>query len=166
MKVNVLSRLAIVSKLNAKKYISGILDELDLGRNYFENIQKEVDKHIKNMDKNSDPKDCWAHYIAGTFFTGSKKYLDGMKEGALINSEEIAKFKDKESISRGLDEIKILRNASNEKKLSAKQKLKEFDDFVKDLRNEIEESIKAKEAYLNEREEYLNDCEKHIRNFK
>lgn len=165
MKVNVLSRLAIVSKLNAKKYINGILDELDLGNHYFDDIQKEVDKHIR-MDKSSDPKDCWAHYIAGTFFTGSKKYLDGMREGALINSEEMAKFKDKESISRGLDEIKTLRSALNEKKLTAKQKLKEFDDFVKDLRDEIEKSIKAKEAYLNERENYLNDCEKHLKNFK
>ena len=35
-------------------------------------------------------------------------------------------------MSRGLDEIKTLRSALNEKKLTAKQKLKEFDDFVKD----------------------------------
>lgn len=165
MKVKVSSLLAIVSKLDAKKYINGILDELDLGNNYFDDIQKELNKHIR-MDENSDSKDCWARYIAGTFFTGSKEYLDGMKEGALINSEEMAKFKDKGSISRGLDEIKTLRSALNEKKLSAKQKLKEFDDFVKDLRDEIEKSIKAKEAYLNERENYLNDCEKHLKNFK
>lgn len=72
MKVNVLSRLAIVSKLNAKEYKVKILDELNLGNHYFDDIQKEVDKHIR-MDKSSDPKDCWAHYIAGTFFTGSKK---------------------------------------------------------------------------------------------
>lgn len=89
-----------------------------------------------------------------------------MREGRLINSEEMAKFKDKESISRGLDEIKTLRSALNEKRLLSKQKLKEFDGFVKDLRNEIEESIKASEAYADEREEYLDDCEKHLKNFK
>ena len=156
--------MAIVSKLNAKKYINGILDELDLGNHYFDDIQKEVDKY-KRMYKNSDPKDYWASSVAGTFFTGSKDDLD-MKEKVLINSKEIEKFKDKESISRGLDEIKTLRNALNEKKLTAKQKLKEFDDFVKDLRDEIEESIKAKEAYANEREDYLNDFEKLIKKFK
>lgn len=164
MKVNVLSRLAIVSKLNAKEYKDKILDELGLGNHYFDDIQKEVDKY-RRMDKNSDPKDCWAISVAGMFFTGSKEYLD-MKEEALINSKEIEKFKDKESISRGLDEIKTLRNALNERKLTAKQKLKEFDDFVKDLRDKIEESTKAKEAYAKEREEYLNDCEKHLKNFK
>lgn len=89
-----------------------------------------------------------------------------MKEKLLNNSKEIEKFKDKESISRGLDEIKTLRSALNEKKLTAKQKLKEFDDFVKDLRDEIEESIKAKESYANEREAYLNDFEKLIKKFK
>lgn len=162
MKVNVLSRLAIVSKLNAKKYRDGILDELGLGNNYFENIQKEVKGRIDKT--NNDPKDCWAHYIAGTFFTGDKEYLNMMKEGHLIKPEEISKFKDKESISRGLNEIKTLRNALDEKKLTTK--LKEFDDFVKDLRNEIEESIKAKESYVKEREDYLNDCEKHLKNFK
>lgn len=65
-----------------------------------------------------------------------------------------------------MNEIKTLRSALNEKKLAAKQKLKEFDDFVKDLRDEIEESIKAKEAYANEREDYLNDFEKLIKKFK
>lgn len=164
MKVNVLSRLAIVSKLNAKKYINGILDELDLGNHYFNDIQKQVDKY-RRIYMNSDPKDYWAISVAETFFTGSKNDLD-MKEKLLTNSKEIEKFKDKESISRGLDEIKTLRSALNEKKLTAKQKLKEFDDFVKDLRDEIEESIKAKEAYANEREDYLNDFEKLIKKFK
>lgn len=166
MKVNVSSRLAIVSKLNAKKYINGILDELDLGNHYFDDIQKEVDKYEKLDRGNPDPKEYWAIYVAGTFFTGSKKYLDGMREGALINSDEIANYKNKESISRGLDEIKTLRSILNEKRLLAKQKLKEFDDFVKDLRDKIEESTKAKEAYAKEREEYLNDFEKLIKKFK
>ena len=164
MKVNVLSRLAIVSKLDAKKYLNGILDELDLGNHYFDDIQKQVDKY-RRIYMNSDPKDYWALSVAETFFTWSKDDLN-MKEKLLTNSKEIEKFKDKESISRGLDEIKTLRSALNEKKLTAKQKLKEFDDFVKDLRDEIEKSIKESEAYANEREAYLNDFEKLIKKFK
>lgn len=165
MKVNVLSRLSIVSKLNAKEYRDRILEGLGLGNHFFDGIQKEVDKYQRINKEGKSPKDYWAIYVADTFFTGSKKYLDMMKEDT-FEPEEMEMAKDKESISRGLDEIQTLRSALNEKKLITKQKLKEFDDFVKALRDEIEESVEAKEAYMDEREEYLDDCEKHLKNIK